>query len=78
MPFTVLSRGDQPNILAGRRPVCPSFQQPMKPTTSSFLSVASLARVRFKSPKDMSHVACLALHPSAIIRGPGRTSCPWL
>ncbi|KAM2467846.1 hypothetical protein PS1_009611 [Malus domestica] len=74
MSFTVLSRGDQPGILAGMRPACPAFQQPMRPTTSSFLSVASLARVRSKSPKDMSYVAHLALRPSATIRSPDRTT----
>ncbi|KAM1840627.1 hypothetical protein ACFX14_015326 [Malus domestica] len=70
MPFTVLNIGDQPSILAGRKPACPAFQQPMRLTASSFLLVASLARVRFKNPKDMSHVARLALRHSAIIRGP--------
>ncbi|KAM1437500.1 hypothetical protein ACFXTO_011631 [Malus domestica] len=78
MPFTVLSRGDQPSILAGNRPACQAFQQPMRSTTFSFLSVTSLARVRSKRPKDMSHVAHLALRPSAIIRNPSRISCPWL
>ncbi|KAM1609709.1 hypothetical protein EV2_022347 [Malus domestica] len=73
----VLNRGAQPSILAGRRPACPAFQQPMRPTTSSFLSVASLAPVRSKSPKDMSHVARLALRPNATIRDPSHTSCPW-
>ncbi|KAM2272141.1 hypothetical protein ACFXTI_039352 [Malus domestica] len=74
----VLSRGAQPNILAGRRPACLAFQQPIRLTTSSFLSVASLARVRSKSPKDMSYVAHLALRPNATIRDLGRTSYPWL
>ncbi|KAM2971957.1 hypothetical protein FF2_018701 [Malus domestica] len=50
----------------------------MRPTISSFLSIASLARVRSKSPKDMSHAAHLALRPSAIIHDPNHTSCPWL
>ena len=76
--FMVLSRGAQPSILAGRRSAYPTFQQPMRPTISSFLSIASLARVRSKSPKDMSHAARLALRPSATIRDPSRTSCPWL
>ena len=65
-PFTVLSRGAQPSILAGRRPACPAFQQPMRPATSSFLSIANLARVRSKSPKDMSHAARLALQPQRL------------
>ena len=77
-PFTVLSKGAQPSILAGRRPACPAFQQPMKPATSSFLSIAILARVRSKSLKDMSHAATLALRPNASVRGPSRSSCPWL
>ncbi|KAM1175376.1 hypothetical protein ACFX19_028387 [Malus domestica] len=77
-PFMVLSKGDQPSNLVGRRPACPAFQQPMSPATSSFLSVSNLARVRSKSPKDMSHVARLALRPSITIRSPSRTICPWL
>ncbi|KAM2147323.1 hypothetical protein ACFX1Q_004083 [Malus domestica] len=74
----VLSRGAQPSIPAGRRPACPTFQQPMRPAISLFLSIASLARVRSKSPKDMSHAARLVLHPSATILDPSSTSCPWL
>ncbi|KAM1073944.1 hypothetical protein ACFX2B_018750 [Malus domestica] len=50
----------------------------MRPVTSSFLSITYLAQVRSKSPKDMSHAARLALRPSATIRYPSRTSCPWL
>ena len=78
MPFTILSREAQPSILAGRRPTCPSFQQPMRPATSLFLSIAGLARFKSKSPKDMSHAAHLALRHSASIRGPSRVSRPWL
>ncbi|KAM2176323.1 hypothetical protein ACFX1Q_035628 [Malus domestica] len=74
----VLSRGAQPSIPAGRRLACPTFQQPMRPAISLFLSIASLARVRSKSPKDMSHAARLALRPSATILDPSCTSCPWL
>ncbi|KAM1012515.1 hypothetical protein ACFX2C_042757 [Malus domestica] len=37
----------------------------MKPAISLFLSIASLARVRSKSPKDMSHAARLALRLAA-------------
>ncbi|KAM2283542.1 hypothetical protein ACFXTI_032632 [Malus domestica] len=74
----VLSRGAQPSIPAGRRPACPTFQQPMRPSISLFLSIASLAQVRSKSPNDMSHVARLALRPSATILDPSCTSCPWL
>ncbi|KAM1121577.1 hypothetical protein ACFX19_003283 [Malus domestica] len=76
--FMVLSRGAQPSIPAGKRPACPTFQQSMRPAISSFLSIASLARVKSKSPKDISHAARLALRPSATIRDPSRTSCPWL
>ncbi|KAM1848973.1 hypothetical protein ACFX14_013044 [Malus domestica] len=71
----VLSRGAQPSITTGRRPACPTFQQPMRPAISLFLSITSLARVRSKSPKDMSHAARLALRPSATIRDPSCTSC---
>ncbi|KAM2019743.1 hypothetical protein ACFX1T_022502 [Malus domestica] len=74
----VISRGAQPSIPAGRRHACPTFQQPMRPAISLFLSIASLARVRSKSPKDMSHAARLALRPSATILDPSCTSCPWL
>ncbi|KAM1669757.1 hypothetical protein ACFX2K_043818 [Malus domestica] len=74
----VLSRGSQPSIPAGMRPACPTFQQPMRPAISLFLSIASLARVRSKSPKDMSHAARLALRPNATILDPSCTSCPWL
>ena len=77
-PFMVLSRGAQPSILAGRRPACPVFQQSMKPATSSFLSIASLAHVRSKSLKDMSHAATLTSRPSTSVCGPSRISCPWL
>ncbi|KAM1143075.1 hypothetical protein ACFX2B_031640 [Malus domestica] len=73
--FMVLSRGAQPSIPTGRRPACPTFQQPMRPAISLFLSITSLARVRSKSPKDMSHAARLALRPSATIRDPSCTSC---
>ncbi|KAM1111652.1 hypothetical protein ACFX2I_044638 [Malus domestica] len=76
--FMVISRGAQPNIPAGRRHACPTFQQPMRPAISLFLSIASLARVRSKSPKDMSHAARLALRPSATILDSSCTSCPWL
>ncbi|KAM1570783.1 hypothetical protein ACFX10_035743 [Malus domestica] len=76
--FMVLSMGAQPSIPAGRRPACPTFQQPMRPAISLFLSIASLARVRSKSPKDMSHAARLALPPSATILDPSCISCPWL
>ncbi|KAM1114989.1 hypothetical protein ACFX19_005791 [Malus domestica] len=76
--FMVLSRGAQPSIPAGKRPACPTFQQSMRPAISSFLSIASLARVKSKSPNDISHAARLALRPSTIIRDPSRTSCPWL
>ncbi|KAM1225199.1 hypothetical protein ACFX2G_044944 [Malus domestica] len=34
--FMVLSRGAQPSIPAGRRPACPTFQQPMRPAISLF------------------------------------------
>ncbi|KAM1256898.1 hypothetical protein EV2_031886 [Malus domestica] len=74
----VISRGAQPSIPAGRRHACPTFQQPMRPAISLFLSIASLARVRSKSPKDISHEAHLALRPSATILDPSCTSCPWL
>ncbi|KAM1550210.1 hypothetical protein ACFX10_042497 [Malus domestica] len=37
----------------------------MKPAISLFLSIASLARVRSKSPNDMSHAARLALRLAA-------------
>ncbi|KAM1018800.1 hypothetical protein ACFX2C_040379 [Malus domestica] len=47
-PFMVLSKGAQPSILAGRRFACPTFHQPMKSMTFSFLSIASLASVRSK------------------------------
>ncbi|KAM1512592.1 hypothetical protein ACFX1Z_024131 [Malus domestica] len=73
----VLSRGAQPSIPAGRRPACPTFQQPMRPAISLFLSITSLARVRSKSPKDMSHAARLALRPIPTILDPSCTSCPW-
>ncbi|KAM3013875.1 hypothetical protein FF2_026668 [Malus domestica] len=73
--FMVLSRGAQPSIPTGRRPACPTFQQPMRPAISLFLSITSLARVRSKSPKDMSHAARLALRPSATTRDPSCTSC---
>ncbi|KAM1814104.1 hypothetical protein FF2_027283 [Malus domestica] len=53
---------------------CPSFQQPMRPVTSSFHSIADLAHVRSKSPKDMSHAACLTLRLNASIRGPTHTA----
>ncbi|KAM2242362.1 hypothetical protein ACFX1S_009332 [Malus domestica] len=42
------------------------------------LLIASLARVKSKSPKDISHAARLALRPSATIRDPSHTSYPWL
>ena len=76
--FIVLSRGAQPILAfpsffslrpAGKMRACLAFQQPMKPETFLFLSIASLARIKSKSPKDMSHAAHLALHPSALIRG---------
>ncbi|KAM2997165.1 hypothetical protein FF2_043886 [Malus domestica] len=76
--FMVLSKGAQPSIPAGRRLACPTLQQPMRPAISSFLSIASLARVRSKNPKDMSHAARLALRPSTTILDPNCTSCPWL
>ncbi|KAM1513377.1 hypothetical protein COP2_025567 [Malus domestica] len=85
MPFTILSMKAQPILaypsffplgLASKKPAYLTFQQPMRPTISSFLSIASLARVRSKSPKDMSHAARLALRPSATIRDPSHTSCP--
>ncbi|KAM1687004.1 hypothetical protein ACFX2K_035037 [Malus domestica] len=50
----------------------------MRLTTSSFLSITCLARVRSKSPKDMSHAARLALRPNVTIRDPSHISCPWL
>ncbi|KAM1111313.1 hypothetical protein ACFX19_010595 [Malus domestica] len=75
--FMVLSRGAQPSIPAGRRPACPTFQQPVRPAISLFLSIASLARVKSKSPNDMSHAICLTLRPSATILDPSCTSCPW-
>ncbi|KAM1748788.1 hypothetical protein ACFX12_009735 [Malus domestica] len=74
----MVGRGAQPSIPAGRRPACPTFQQPMRPVIFLFLSIASLARVRSKSPKDMSHTARLALHPNATILDPSCTSCHWL
>ncbi|KAM1798678.1 hypothetical protein ACFX12_032721 [Malus domestica] len=74
----VLSKGAQPSIPAGRRPACPTFQQPMRPAISLCLSIASLARVRSKIPKDMSHAARLTLCPSTTILDPSCTSCPWL
>ncbi|KAM1779996.1 hypothetical protein ACFX12_041314 [Malus domestica] len=67
----VLSRGAQPSIPVGRRPACPTFQQPMRPTISSFLSIASLARVRSKSPNDMSYATRLALRLAQ-----AKPSCP--
>ncbi|KAM1363016.1 hypothetical protein ACFX2H_027769 [Malus domestica] len=86
MPFMILSMRAQPILAypsffplgpASKRPAYPIFQQPMRPTISSFLSIASLARVRSKSPKDMSYAARLALRPSTTIRDPSRTSCLW-
>ena len=28
--------------------------------------------------EDMSHATTLELRPSALVRGPSRSSCPWL
>ncbi|KAM2770249.1 hypothetical protein PS2_012916 [Malus domestica] len=50
----------------------------MRPATFSFLSISSLASVRSKSPKDMSHAARLVLRPNASICGPSCVSYPWL
>ncbi|KAM2207595.1 hypothetical protein ACFXTI_023695 [Malus domestica] len=50
----------------------------MRPAIFLCLSIASLARVRCKSPKDMSHAARLTLCPSTTILDPSCTSCPWL
>ncbi|KAM2002925.1 hypothetical protein ACFX15_026559 [Malus domestica] len=76
--FMVLSRGAQPSIPVGRRPACPTFQQPMRPATSSFLSITGLARVRSKSPKETRLATRQTLHPNATICGPSRTKCLWL
>ena len=50
-PFVVLSRGAQPSILAGRRPECPAFQQPMKPATSSLFLNRQLGPCQVQEPK---------------------------
>ncbi|KAM1488935.1 hypothetical protein ACFXTO_032241 [Malus domestica] len=85
MSFTILSMRAQPILAypsvfplgpASKRPAYPTFQQPMRPIISSFLSIASLARVKSNSPKGMSHATRLALRPNATIRDPSRTSCP--
>ncbi|KAM1236763.1 hypothetical protein ACFX2G_038583 [Malus domestica] len=77
--FMVLSREAQPILAfpsffslipAGKKLACLTFQQPTRPATTSFLTIVSLARVRFNSPKDMSHVAHLALCLSTLIRAP--------
>ncbi|KAM1151762.1 hypothetical protein ACFXTH_034546 [Malus domestica] len=57
----------------GRSLACPTFQQFMRPATFSFLSIVDLARVKSKSPKDMSHAARLVLRPIALIRDPNCT-----